>query len=188
VSSDFEIYLITAPGYWYVGSTRVGHQKRFAQHKKPRSGCIRLREKMTELGSDAFSIQLLEKGIGDPLGAEASWYERCLEELPGTTLNSRRPGAYPEKSLAGRERIAEAARQRTGWHHSEEAKKKIAAKAIGRVDSNHTRVRRSTSHIGLKHSATTRQSISKALRGRKFTDETRAKMAESAKRRGIRVP
>lgn len=78
--------------------------------------------------------------------------------------------------------------ERKGWHHSEEAKRKIGAaqkgrklseetkaKLRGRKRSTESRARISAARQGRKLSKETKAKISKTLRGRKFSEATLAK-------------
>lgn len=98
VQVEYEVYLLTAPGYWYIGSTKIGAEKRFLQHLAGRGGGRTLYEKLQELGRNAFTQTVLEEGFGNPTEAEQRWYDKYLSDDPGESLNGKRPGGYPRNS------------------------------------------------------------------------------------------
>jgi hypothetical protein len=59
----YEVYLIRAPGYWYVGSTTRGYEKRFQEHMRF-SSSYSMRTAVNKLGADAFTVKLLQQGTG----------------------------------------------------------------------------------------------------------------------------
>lgn len=60
---------------------------------------------------------------------------------------------------------------RTGWHHTEEAKRKISEAHKGKKHSEETRRRMSESRKGKKHSEEARRRMSESRKGRKLTEE-----------------
>lgn len=70
-------------------------------------------------------------------------------------------------------------RVRTGWHHSDETKRKIGAKSKGRVPSDETRKKISDAGKGREVSVETRLKISNSRNGIKFSDETKRRISLS---------
>jgi hypothetical protein len=101
-----DIYLLTAPGYWYVGSTQTGLARRFQRHLHGQGGAPLVKERVQELGRGVWQIALLEGAVPDRLEAERRWYDYHLATQPGQTLNFHRPGAYPSQSLIGNTRAS----------------------------------------------------------------------------------
>lgn len=168
---NYEIYLITTPGYWYVGSTIKGAQKRFAQHLGgKKSGAPRLQKKIRELGLDAFQLTIVERAKGDPIEAEQRWYDFYLAHDARQTLNGKRPGGFD------------------GWNfgipNSPEHRAKIGAAHRGMKRTPETGQRISAAKMGHSVSEEARQKISAALTGRvgvrlgaTQTEESKAKMS-----------
>ncbi len=133
-----EIYLITTPGYWYVGCTTVGYKQRLRQHSAASSGCVRLRDKIRELGLKAFTVSVLETvRREDAHEAELRWYYYFLDLNHGENLNSHRPGAYPEPTP---ERNAKLSRALKGRVFTEASRQRMSVAAQG-----------NTSHLGITH-------------------------------------
>lgn len=76
-----------------------------------------------------------------------------------------------------------------GKHHSLEARIKMSIAAtgnkycLGRVVSEESKIKSSLSHIGKKASAETRKKISQIHKGRKFSEEHKRKISESLKKK-----
>jgi len=89
-ASRFEIYLITGPGYWYVGSTFKTTEQRFKEHlyaaRHGRSQ-TRVAKTMREVGPDEFHVRVLEVGYGDPGDPEQKWMDHYEQEHPARSLN-----------------------------------------------------------------------------------------------------
>jgi hypothetical protein len=98
---NYEIYLIEAPGYWYVGSTTIGAERRFQRHLSGRGRAPELWAKIQALGGGVFKQQILEEDQGDPIEAEQRWYDWYLVNDPRESLNGRRPGGWDGFSRAG---------------------------------------------------------------------------------------
>lgn len=75
---------------------------------------------------------------------------------------------------------------RAGIPHTEESKEKIRQKRATQVISEESNVKRSNTLTGYVHPAERNQKISKALKGRKFSQETIEKMRISAKARHLK--
>jgi hypothetical protein len=175
---SYEIYLITAPGYWYVGSTTRGADERFKEHKRGKS--IPFHAQMREIGVDNFSMVVLESGTGDPLAAERGWYDLYAEsEDHGSTLNARRPSGWPEMTP---EVCAKIAATKTGVLLSETHKRNIGLSSRGRACSPETRAKMSAAHKGKVLTPEHRAQISKAHKGKPLTQEHKDKLSQAQKR------
>ena|ERR1035437_4946304 len=175
--TSYEIYLITAPGYWYVGSTTRGAARRFKEHLRDCHSGKKLQNKIRELGPGSFKQTVVEKNTGDPIEAEAKWYDFYFAHDARETLNGKRPGGWdghqhsPEQieirrqrmmgntlsagispSLETRDKISKA---RKGFSHTPEAKVKMSEAHIGRIVSDEARAKMSQSQTGRKHSEET---------------------------------
>lgn len=109
METSYEIYLITAPGYWYVGcaSGKLSTaKKRFTQHMGgvKSSGAPKLCSAIQEIGKESFHQVVVERGCGNPLEAEQAWYDFYFAHDARQSLNSHRPGGTPN---AGRKLSAE---------------------------------------------------------------------------------
>lgn len=107
-SVSYEIYVVESTDYWYVGSTVRGFERRFRMHMAGYGGAPLLRDQVDLLGQQAFSVRRLESATGDPMPAEQSWYDWHLSNDPRLSLNSRRPGAFPDHDDETRAKIAAA--------------------------------------------------------------------------------
>jgi len=168
----YEIYLLTAPGYWYVGSTTIGTQHRFARHLAGHSNAPILWKKIQELGSDAFSVITLEGERGDPIEAEQRWYDWYLANDPRQTLNGKRPDGW-DNSMRGK-------------LHTPETKAKMSASHRGHPVSPETRAKMQKANRGKTVTSETRAKISAAKKGqvpwnkgKTHSPETRAKISAS---------
>ena len=119
-----------------MGSTIRGAELRFTEHVKGR-GARRLTEKITELGTDVFTLTVLETGEGDQFVAEQRWYDELITGA-GETLNGRRPGHWIRQGP-----LTEQAKARLRANHvgmrgktqSAEMKAKASATQRGRAKS-----------------------------------------------------
>ena len=189
-SKSYEIYLIEAVGFWYIGSTTIGAQERFHQHLSRRLAPL-LGSKITELGEEAFSITIVDSGVGNPIKAEQKWYDHYLSNDFRETLNSRRPGGWPNPPTGYHHtpeaitKIKEArfrqAPNRLGIKHTEETKAKMSIAHQDHLVSAETRDKISAAHLGRIVSPETRAKISINQQGRIFSPETRAKISASVK-------
>jgi hypothetical protein len=94
---SYEIYRITCPGFWYVGSTAGGATTRFKEHvygqpvhghyPSDRSLAPLLAAKVAELGHEAFTIEVIERGRGNQFVAEQRWTDHYTAEGAGESLN-----------------------------------------------------------------------------------------------------
>ena len=166
---QYEIYLITAPGYWYIGSTTVGAKTRLHQHLAGWSGAKKLTAKIKMLGEDAFQMTVVEKGNGNPIEAEQRWYDFYISIFGShTSLNGKRPSNWDGYMLE--------------HGHTEDTKLKISAALKGRPQSSELIAKRSAALMGHATSAETRAKISNTLTGHTQSEETRAKRSASMKR------
>lgn len=188
---NYEIYLITAPGYWYVGSTRIGAARRLAVHRRGAGGAKYLYAKMDELGVGAFGQTVVESSEGDQIEAEQRWYDFYIGHDSRQTLNGKRPGGWDgHDAWSGRERSAETrakiSASLTGRERSAEHCAKISAGKTGKVHgppSEETKAKMSAAHKGRKRSPETCAKIGAAHKGKVITPEQRAKM--SAAKKGV---
>jgi hypothetical protein len=169
----FAVYLIEAPGCWYVGSTKIGAHKRFRQHMRGwGSPSPLLAKKVAEFGPDAFTLTVLDNAATDRFEAERYWYDCMLDEHAGETLNSHRPGSYPEPTP---DRNAKIAHTHRGHKHTPETRAKIgAANKIAQLGNTNRR--------GKKASPETVERNRAAQLGKVLTPEHRANISKARKR------
>jgi hypothetical protein len=97
VQVAYEIYLLSAPGFWYVGSTSIGVERRLQRHLSGRGGAKKLYAKIQELGAAAFTLTVVERARGNPTEAEQCWYDFFVSVGSGQPLQQR-PGGYPDRA------------------------------------------------------------------------------------------
>jgi group I intron endonuclease len=194
----YEIYLIESNDYWYVGSTAIGVKRRFQEHLRgSRSGAELLRTKIRELGSDQFTVTILEGHLSERVEAERRWYDWYLANDSRQTLNGRRPctwGGWPK-----------------GKRHTPETIAKMKELAQGHLVTDATRAKiseaqRQIPHVGRSHTAEAKQKMSNAkkgkplgpftqdhkdrisagLKGHSVSPETRAKISASMRARRLK--
>lgn len=85
-----KVYRITAPGYWYVGSTRRSMSLRFAEHMTGQSGATRLTDMVRQLGREAFEYEVIEADVEKIKMAEQRWIDWHRANWYGESLNSIR--------------------------------------------------------------------------------------------------
>jgi hypothetical protein len=167
----YEIYLITGPECWYVGSTTVGAQKRFERHMTGKGGAPRLKAKVAELGPEAFQQIIIEEDFGDPIEAEQRWYDWYLANDLRQTLNAKRPDSWDGFSR--------------GKSLTPQHRRHISEANMGRVPTPETRIRLSEGHKGISPSSDTKAKLSAANKGKKNalghkqSNEHRAKSSET---------
>ena len=171
-TKPFEVYLITAPGYWYIGSTIIGATKRFNQHLAGYSGAPRLWEKIKELGTDSFRQVVVERGYGNPLESERAWFDFYLANDARKSLQVQRPGGWaPEVN--------------TGRIPSEETRSRMSIARMGLKRSPAQRAKMSAAQKGRIMSAEHRSKISATLTGKILTDDHKANISNALKGKGI---
>lgn len=107
-SVPYEIYVVESADHWYVGSTTRGFERRFRMHMAGYGGAPLLRQRVGALGERAFSVRRLESSVGDPMPAEQAWYDWHLANDSRSSLNTRRPGAFPAHTDVTRAKISAA--------------------------------------------------------------------------------
>jgi len=171
---SYEIYLITTPGYWYVGSSfgkLPSSGRRFNQHMSGRGCAPKLWAKIQEIGKGSFKQTVVEKGSGNPIEAESRWYDFYLAHDARETLNLCRP---TDSGMLGR-------------HHTEETKEKIRKGNLGKRNTPEAIARMREIHKGFTHSLESRAKMSVRMMGNNWNlgkvlpKETRIKMSESHK-------
>jgi hypothetical protein len=154
---DYEVYLITAPGYWYVGSTTRGAQRRFKEHLSgANSHAPRLTAKVRSLGQNAFQQIIVEAGYGDPIEAERRWYDFYITHDARHTLNSRPPGGWPDnlgRVRPERERAKISASMK-GRQQTAEHKANVRAALVGKTTGRPK---------GYRHTAASKAKMSAAM-------------------------
>lgn len=143
----YEIYLIEGPGCWYVGSTKIGAQKRFHQHMRGEGHSPRLAQKVAKLGPNAFTLTILDGNAEDRLDAERYWYDCLLDEHTGCTLNSHRPGSYPEPTPERNAKLSDAHR---GKVLTPEHRAKISLTQTGKKRSSAAIAKTTAANMGKK--------------------------------------
>jgi hypothetical protein len=133
------VYVITAPGFWYVGSTIRGAQLRFEEHMMGRnSNTVKLRQLVEQLGRCAFQQHVLERGQGNPIAAEQRWYDWYLANDIGETLNGKRPSGWPLPNPESNARRSASLQGHPNWspkRHTAEARAHMSASLMGNTNS-----------------------------------------------------
>src|ERR1035437_5464371 len=195
----YEIYLITTPGYWYVGSSTKKAAFRFKQHMSGQGKAPKLWAKIQDRGKDSFQQVVVERGVGDPIEAEQKWYDFYSTHDARESLNGKRPGGWDgyvpseedrentrqralgntysvglKRSPETRAKISEAHKGRT---MTPEWRAKIGAAGMGRVDSPETTEKRRQSGLGRTHSSETKEKIRQSHLGKKMSPENVEKLS-----------
>jgi len=90
--NPYEIYLITGPGLWYVGSTTKSATDRLYQLTHI-FGSDTWRSAIQEHGTDAFEVMVIRAGVGtkpERLEREQFWIDFCHAQGIGKSLNVHR--------------------------------------------------------------------------------------------------
>ena len=173
----YEIYSISTPDVWYVGSTTRGVEVRLAEHFGSHGGAALLTEKIEELGADAFTVSVLERGEGDPIIAEQRWFDTLYTALPGQTLNRHRPGQWDVRMLGARHTLATREKQSAAMLGNKNG--------AGKSCSLEKRAKLSAALMG--HSVPNEVRAKMGRLGRKDSDEARAKKSAAQKLRWAKV-
>ena len=117
-----------------------------------KSGAVKLHKKMQELGPNQFKQTVVERGEGNPLSSEQNWYDFYFSHDARQTLNSNRPGGWPNTvgHLVSIETRAKLSAANIGKRHTEETRAKMSASAMGHLVSEETRAKLSVAHEGRK--------------------------------------
>ncbi len=159
MDSRYEIYLITAPGYWYVGSTTRGAARRWREHLAgSHSNARYLQAAMRELGKDVFHQTVVESGVGDPIAAEQRWYDFFKNHDARQTLNGKRPaGEWTNSSYERTPEVrAKISASLMGHHYnrgipkSPEHRAKLSEANTGKIQSPETIAKRVAKNRGQK--------------------------------------
>ena len=143
----------------YIGQTWRDIEKRFKQHCRSDSGCLKLKNSIQSHGKENFKIELLWEG--ECTQEELDEYEIELIGL----FNTLSPNGY-NLTDGGH----------SGGKLSMETRERIRNSAIGRKATEETRAKMSVSRKGRKVSDETRAKLIAVNLGRVHTEETRAKM------------
>lgn len=136
----YEIYVIDSPRHWYVGAAygvTSSAAKRFDAHVKGRGGARQLADAINVHGPEFFTQAIVETGFGDPIAAEAAWYDKLLAVETRRCLNGMRPGRLnghtPRMSDEHRAKISASKKGKPlgagaghFFPHSEESKQKMS--------------------------------------------------------------
>lgn len=157
------IYLIThiESGLKYVGQS-INIKSRFAAHSRD-IRCTRLSAAIKKHGWNSFSAEIIELCDPHQLNElEAKWiaHHNCISPN-GLNLTS-----------GGELRIP-----------NDETRQKMALAKKGATMPAKTRAAILSSRLGSKNTTESKQKTSSKLKGRVFSEETRLKMAESARKR-----
>jgi len=156
---DFEIYLITAPRYWYIGSTTRGASLRFSEHLRgPHSHAPLLQAAIRELGIEAFHQTVVQQRHGNPIEAEQRWYDFYKDHDARQTLNGKRPAGEWTNSSYERTPEVRAKISATLMGHSynrgipksAEHRAKLSAANTGKVQSAEQVAKRVAKNTGQK--------------------------------------
>lgn len=143
------IYEITCviTGKKYVGQTRTSIEKRWGQHvsyaTKKKNTANKLANAIRKYGADAFTHCVLETCNTDQLNSQEKYWIKTLNTFENG-LNLNEGGKCPVWSNETKQRFSEnhplrgkfgAEHPAFGYHHTTEAKQRIAAGAKGRKRS-----------------------------------------------------
>lgn len=158
MGEKYEIYLLTIPGYWYIGSTARGASHRLSRHLNGSAGADQLHKKIKEVGKNHVSMTVVEKGDYGRYESEQAWYDFYFAHDARQTLNGRRPcdwgGGFD------------------GKHHTPETREKMSQAAIGRKNTLEQNAKISQAKQGNKtwlgktHTPESKVKISIAKKGR----------------------
>jgi group I intron endonuclease len=162
----------------YIGQTWTTLEKRFKNHCKADSKCLKLRNSIQAHGKENFTIELLWEG--ECTQQELDDYEIELIDLFKTTspfgYNLKEGGSGGRHSEESKEKMSAAS-----TNPSAETRLKRSLALTGRIVSEETRRRLSESHKGYKPTDETRQKLSIAAKGRTLTQEHREKLSKAKK-------
>ncbi len=190
VLRDYEIYVVTSADYWYVGSASGREpygSRRFKDHMTGKGGAKLLTQNVAELGTDAFSYQILESGFGNHVEAERLWFDLGQIFETRECLNGARPfrgGALPGNG-AGRklspEHCANMSAARKGvplGPQSPEHIAKLSAVSRGIPHDPEWVQKIAIANTGSKRTPEQRANISASITGRVISDEDRRARSE----------
>jgi len=162
----------------YIGQTWGELEKRFKQHCKPRSGCLKLRNSIQAHGKENFTIELLWEG--ECTQAELDEYEiefislfKTLSPVGYNLKEGGRGGRHLDETRAKISSVC--------TNPSLEARTKMSNAKKGCVASTETRAKMSAAHKGRVVSSETREKLSAACKGRAASSETREKLSAAMK-------
>lgn len=162
----------------YIGQTWGDIDKRFKNHCKADSKCLKLRNSIQNHGKENFTIELLWEG--ECTQEELDDYEIEMIGLFNTLspfgYNLKEGGSGGKHSEESKRKMSEAL-----TNPSAETRLKRSLALTGRVVSEETRRRLSESHKGYKPTDETRQKLSIAAKGRKLTPEHCEKLSKARK-------
>lgn len=176
----------------YIGQTWRTLEKRFKQHCRSDSGCLKLCNSIQSHGKENFEINILWEG--ECTQEELDEYEIEFISLFNTLspfgYNLKEGGKSGGKlSMETRERIRNSA---IGRKATEETRAKLSASRKGRNVSDETRAKLIAANLGRVHTEETRAKMKghvvteetrEKMRGRIVSEETRAKISVYAKGR-----
>lgn len=184
------IYCITntVNGKCYVGQTTMDMERRWRCHCKSRSSKTRIWYAIEKHGRDAFHIEVIALAASkqelNALEVQHIAARNSVDASVGYNVAPGGGGSGP-RTL---ESVQRGASQIRGRKMSEEQVEKMAATKRGRPRTASEQAvldMMKELRTGQKHTAESRKKMSEANTGRKrptVTDETRAKLAESARR------
>lgn len=183
----------TVSGRRYVGSAKNldlrWYHHRYALERGKHHSFV-LQRAWNKHGSAAFLFQIVEECEAPLLVVREQFYIETLR--PQYNIARRAGGGGGPMSEATRANVAASNTRRTGWHMSEEAKRKIAVAHLGNTATKGKKrdpvaaERTAAAHRGMKRSPETCARISAALKGKKrkpYSAETRAKLSAAMKAR-----
>src|ERR1700677_606103 len=179
------VYLISCiiTGKQYIGQTRQALNARWLGHCSKKSGCTYLSRAIKKYNRKNFSIV--------EIGRYSTQQDlNDAEEYFVDYYNCRSPNGYNLKAGGGaRGEVHEDARKRqaiaqTGRKHPKETRKKMSAWQIGKIVSKETRKKLSVAatdkhyNLGKPFTKTRKRNISKALKGRKCSEQHKKAISE----------
>jgi group I intron endonuclease len=197
------IYKITSPSdKVYIGQS-IDIERRFRHYK--RMVCkeqIKIHNSLLKYGVDAHIFEVLELCDTEDLNNRERHYQDLFDSVAnGLNLlyvkSEHFNGGHSEESkkkisdsLKGRT-FTDEHKYRIGLNNSrrimsDETKEKHRLNGLGKIVSAETKQKQSQSRLGYEHSAETKQKIAESLKGiqrEPISEETRAKMSESQKKR-----
>lgn len=176
------LYRITTPSGAYVGITAKTASERFAVHayEAARGSRGRLYNAMRKHGTETATVETLV--IADDWG-----YLCDLEKQAIAALGTRSPLGL--NMTDGGDGASPGSAHHAGFKHSDEARAKMSAARLGKPRKAETKAKISAALMGNTRSSGRqlteehKRQISQANRGKRWTDEQRARMSVAATKR-----
>ncbi len=197
-----ELYVLTSPnGKQYVGVTSKTAQERFARHKSNAFAgltySIALYGAMKKHGPDNFSVKTLVIGDWDYILGMEQDVISLYNTMAPNGYNLREGGQFAAMSQETKNKLSKLIKER--YENDPEMGQRHSARMLGKKHSPETiakmiqirgtkewKAKSRAAHLGNKASPQTLINMSKAQQNRKpISEESRQRMSEAAKKRGI---